>query len=202
MAGPSGRCRIDAWDNPFHKTVPPLDNGLLIDAPARVGVVWRALAWGDAREPGSQVARKRRARTCHNGRWLCFARRVSGTFWNARRERIAAEPQRAPRRDERHGAKDAKEGTPRKVRMCRRIEGLRIEGRWCAAGTIFAHRKLGSAGFLGVFAGSFLYFSSEGGCAEMVLDAHRGWVWGCEVVGGCGRRAPGVFGSGAVWRQS
>src|SRR5258706_251480 len=35
MAHPTGRCRIDAWKNPFHKNVRSLDNELLIDAPAR-----------------------------------------------------------------------------------------------------------------------------------------------------------------------
>src|SRR5258706_8824623 len=58
MAHPTGRCRIDAWKNPFHKNVRSLDNELLIDAPAR-GIVARCgfLRRGGERRRGSQVGK-------------------------------------------------------------------------------------------------------------------------------------------------
>jgi hypothetical protein len=57
-----------------------------------------------------------------------------------------------------------------------------IKAGWCAVRTIFAHQKLGNAGFPGVFGVRFFYFSAEGvarPCAPVGWNSlgERGILW-------------------------
>jgi hypothetical protein len=95
---------------------------------------------------------------------FCTKRDVedSGTLWSAGEGETAAEARSARRR------------RGEVVGFCGRIVGLLWSVRWCASGTLFAHQIVGRWGFLGVFGVRFFNFCLEGGCAERVMDAHRG----------------------------
>ena len=78
-------------------------------------------------------------------------------------ERMAAETQRARR---------SGGGV---VGFCGRIMGLLWTGELCASGTIFAHQIVEKCVFLGGHEVEGFYFSLVGGCAKVVLFAHRGF---------------------------
>jgi len=83
------------------------------------------------------------------------------------------------------------------IRFCLRMLGLPYRGAVVRGWDHFCAPEVGGCGFSRVFWGKFFYFSSEGGCAKVVPDAHRaGSGAGAARSGDLGRRA---FGGRVIW---